>query len=66
MAPAMGQALSRHPLTGKARLRAQFGLCEICGGENATRTIFSHSSSVFPVNIIHQCSILICHMGNEQ
>ena len=43
----MAQAVSRRPLTAKARFRSRVSPCEICGGESGTGTGFSQSTSVF-------------------
>jgi hypothetical protein len=45
---AMAQAVSRRPLTAKARVRSWVGPCGICGGQSGTGTGFSPSTSVFP------------------
>jgi hypothetical protein len=42
------KAVSRRPLTAETRVRARVNPCEICGGQSATGTGFSPSSSVFP------------------
>jgi hypothetical protein len=44
---AMAQAVSRRPLTAKARVRCRVSPCEICG-QSDTGTGFSPSTSVFP------------------
>jgi hypothetical protein len=43
----MAQAVSRRPLTAKARVRARIGPCGVCGGQSGSGTGFSTSSSVF-------------------
>jgi hypothetical protein len=44
----MAQAVSRRPLTAKARVRPWVSLCGICGDQSGTGTGFSPSTSVFP------------------
>jgi hypothetical protein len=44
----MVQAVSRRPLTAKARVRSGVSPCGICGGQSGTGTGFSPSTSVFP------------------
>jgi hypothetical protein len=44
----MAQAVSRLPLTMKARVRARLNLCGICSGQSETGTGFPKSSLVFP------------------
>jgi hypothetical protein len=38
----------RRPLTAFARVRSQFSLCEICGEQSGSGTVFSSSKSDFP------------------
>jgi hypothetical protein len=44
----MAQAVSRRPLTAEAQVRSWVRPCGICGGQSATGTVFSLSTSVFP------------------
>jgi hypothetical protein len=44
----MAQAVSRRPLTAKARVRSRVSPCRMCGGQSDTGTGFSLSTSVFP------------------
>jgi hypothetical protein len=44
----MVQAVSRWPLTAKARVRTRVNPCGICGGQSVTGAGFSPSSPVFP------------------
>ena len=46
------QAVSRRPLTSEARVRSQFSLCGICGGQSGTGTGLSSSTSLLSVSII--------------
>jgi hypothetical protein len=63
VARALAQAVSSRPLIAEKRVRARVSPFEICG----TRTGFSLSSSVPPVNIIPpSLSILIYLLGYEQ
>jgi hypothetical protein len=48
----MAQEVSRRPLTSEARVRSQFSLCGICGGQSGTGTGLSSSTSLFSVSII--------------
>ena len=48
---AMAQAVSRRPVTAKVLVRSQISPCEIRGGQSATRTGFSPSTSCFPCHI---------------
>ena len=45
---AMAQAVSRRSLTAKARVRSRVSPCGFCGGQSATGTGFSPSTSVLP------------------
>jgi hypothetical protein len=45
---AMAQAVSRRPLTAKARVRSRVNPCKIYGGQSGTETGFFPSTSVFP------------------
>jgi hypothetical protein len=63
VARALAQAVSSRPLIAEKRVRARVSPFEICG----TRTGFSPSSSVRPVNIIPpSLSTLIYLLGYEQ
>jgi hypothetical protein len=54
------QADSRRPVTEGTRARAQANPCDICGGQNGTRTGFSSSTFGFFLSLsFHQCSIFI-------
>jgi hypothetical protein len=44
----MAEAVSRRPLTAKARVRSRVSPCGICGGQSGTGTGVSPSTSVFP------------------
>jgi len=46
---AMAHAVSRRPVTSKALVRSPVSLCEICGGQSATRTGFLQALCVSPV-----------------
>ena len=53
---AMAQAVSRKPLTTKARIRSQASPCEICAVQSGTVTDFCPSTCVSPVSNFHQRS----------
>jgi hypothetical protein len=62
---AMDQAVSRRPLTAKARVRARVNPCGICGGQSGIGRGLSPSSSVFPVNIIPSSLSNSYHLGKR-
>jgi hypothetical protein len=64
----MAQVVSRRPLTAESRVRARVNTCGICGGQSATGTGLSPSSSVFRCKY-HSTVVFhthIYHMRDEQ
>jgi hypothetical protein len=62
----MAQAISCWPLTSEARVRTWVRPCEISGGQSVIGTVFSPSSSAFPVNIISLWLSILIYLGDEQ
>ena len=52
MGCAMAQAVSRRPLTVKARVRSRVSPCGICGGQNGSGTGFPRVLRFSPISFI--------------
>jgi hypothetical protein len=60
----MAQAVSRRPLTAEALVHARVSLCEICGGQSGTGTLFvATSASVVPCQY-HSTVALHTHISS--
>ena len=55
------QMVSGQTLTRRACIQLQASQHGICGRQNGTGTGFTLSTSVYLCQLLHQCSISICH-----
>jgi hypothetical protein len=63
----MAEAVSRQPLTAKARVRARVSLYVICGDKMALGQVFLRVFRFYPVDIITSwLSILTYYTRDEQ